>query len=626
MRGNRVASWAAPTVAVLLVAAAAVVAGVVLTGATPRPAPAGLPDAGPVTGWSLPLVRAFLDVAAVGTIGTLLVAGCLVPADGGRLGDVGLRLLRAAGTWAGVWSMSAVALAVASTSSLAAVPLSEVLTSTALVEFGWSLPEGRALLVIALASLALAVWCGSVRGVAATRALLAVSLAALCPLLVTGHAAAASNHFLASQTLLVHVLAATLWFGGLAALALHVRGDVAALRVAVPRFSRLALVCYMAVAASGVAGAWVRLGLDPAVWRSTYGALLLAKAATLVLLGGLGWLHRKRTVAAVVAGRRAAFLRLASVEAGVMAAAVGLAVVLSRTAPPAAAVARVAPPHVNKFPTVDRNLDPFDVWQLVTAARPDPLILTTGVLAVVGYLAALRVARHEAVAWRAGRTMSFVAGVALSLWALCGGVAAYSSALFSVQVVQFLVMGTAVPVLLSVGRPVELLRLVGAVGTARGALVGRARGVVRDPVNALVLFLVVLAAAYATPVLALSLRSSAGHLTMNLVALAAGLLMSSALIRERRPGLVVLLAGALGVFAARIWSSPSLFGGSWFSDLGWDWSDPVGNQRTGAVIVAASAVVLLLVGAALAAQRRHPVPRAWEASPARASATPPNTT
>jgi putative copper resistance protein D len=243
----------------------------------------------------------------------------------------------------------------------------------------------------------------------------------------------------------------------------------------------------------------------------------------------------------------------------------------------------------------------------------------------VGYLAALRVARHQGVAWRTRHTVSFAAGVALSLWALCGGVAAYSSALFSVQVVQFLVMGTATPVLLAFGRPVELLRLVGAVGTAKGTLVVRARGVVGDPVNALVLFLVVLAAAYATPVLALSLRSSAGHLTMNLVALGAGLLMSSALIKERRPGLVVLLAGALGVFAVRIWSSPSLFGGSWFSDLGWDWSDPVADQRTGAVVVAAVAVVLL-IGGALAAQRRHPVPRAWEASPARASAIPPNTT
>ena len=127
----------------------------------------------------------------------------------------------------------------------------------------------------------------------------------------------------------VHVLAVVLWVGGLGALvALRSRP---ALALAVPRFSALALVCFLAVAVSGSVASWTRLPELSLLWTTGYGGLLLAKAVLLLVLGAVGWLHRRRTVVAVARGEQGAFARLAAAEVGLMAVALGLAVALTRT-------------------------------------------------------------------------------------------------------------------------------------------------------------------------------------------------------------------------------------------------------------------------------------------------------
>ena len=128
----------------------------------------------------------------------------------------------------------------------------------------------------------------------------------------------------------MHVLAVVLWVGGLGAL-LAQRGRPS-LAVAVPRFSALALLCFVAVAGSGSIATWTRLPELSDLWTTAYGALLLLKAAALLALGVAGWLHRRRTLAPVVRGEQGAFARLAAAEVALMAVALGLAVALTRTA------------------------------------------------------------------------------------------------------------------------------------------------------------------------------------------------------------------------------------------------------------------------------------------------------
>jgi putative copper resistance protein D len=165
--------------------------------------------------------------------------------------------------------------------------------------------------------------------------MLPLALYNLVPMALQGHA---SHGEVLKYSLIVHVIAMSLWVGGLAGLLTHVRKEPGLLAVAVPRFSTLALVCYMSVAASGIVAAWNLIGSVSAVWGSRYGVVVMLKVAALITLGIFGWWHRRHTVRRIRAGEgdssRKAFIRLAAAEVVVMVIAVALAVALSRSASP----------------------------------------------------------------------------------------------------------------------------------------------------------------------------------------------------------------------------------------------------------------------------------------------------
>jgi len=125
------------------------------------------------------------------------------------------------------------------------------------------------------------------------------------------------------------VLAAVLWVGGLAALALLRRSS--GLASAAMRFSPMALGCAIVVGGSGAVSAYLRLEDLEQLWTTGYGALLVGKALALALLVAAGAAHRRRNLAALASGSPQAFRSLAVGEVAVMAAALGLAVALSRT-------------------------------------------------------------------------------------------------------------------------------------------------------------------------------------------------------------------------------------------------------------------------------------------------------
>ncbi len=231
---------------------------------------------------------------------------------------------------AAVWAGAAVASVVVGLSEAAGRPFGSVLDLELVRAYTEQVATGRALLQTAALAAAVALAAPLAVLAPGRVALLAIALAALVPPLRTGHAATAADHDLAVVATSVHVLAVVLWVGGLGALVAQ-RGR-SSLAIAVPRFSALALLCFVAVAASGSVATWTRLPDLTDLWTTAYGGLLLAKAGLLLALGGAGWLHRRRTVAEVTAGEQGAFLRLAAVEVGLMAVALGLAVALTRTA------------------------------------------------------------------------------------------------------------------------------------------------------------------------------------------------------------------------------------------------------------------------------------------------------
>ncbi|MGP3964188.1 cytochrome c oxidase assembly protein [Nonomuraea sp. 3N208] len=465
-------------------------------GGAGAPAIPGLPTAGPLTDWGLPLTRLIHVVCGVACVGTLLAA-LLAPAGSAEPA----RCLRAAGWWALGWAFTTLLSYVLTLSSFIPMPVAELLATPGRLNIGTLLPQTQALLVTLGVTFVVA---------AATFARrlprwipLAIAVFGMLPPAYVGHAASAADHDLAVSALMAHLVAASLWAGGLGALLIHFRRS-ADLPVVLPRFSTIALCCFAAVAFSGLAGAWIRLGAPADLWRTPYGLLLLAKVATLAVLGWFGWNHRRRTVMGVAdRGVRGTFVRLAAGEVGVMAAAMGLAVGLARTPPPPGG--EVAG---HGDPVLEYDLAPFSPAALISEVRPDALIILLLALPAAGYLAGLR----RVPAWPSGRTFAWYAGLALAALVLVGGVGGYARAMLSVQALQHVVLAVVVPLLLCAGAPLTLAgRTVTAV-TRPGVLM------IAYPVPFLLL--------YATGWLPWSLAGYAAHLVTGALFLGLGLAVS----------------------------------------------------------------------------------------------------
>jgi cytochrome c oxidase assembly factor CtaG/putative copper export protein len=504
----------------ILVVGLAVLWVVLIAGGGAAPAAAGLPDAGAVTRWGLPVVRFLSDAAATGTVGLLLIGAFCIPGADSRITATGYRLTRWASSIAFVWVAAVAVEALLTLSDLLGQPLSAASPGRSLVSFVSDVSQGRALAVqggLALVAAVLSRLVLSRNG--ATWAAL-VALAAVLPPTLTGHAAAAGNHQLAVISLVVHVGAAVCWIGGLIGV-FAVRGTPV-LAGAAARYSRLAGWCLVAVGLSGLANAWVRLGAVDRLWTTTYGLLVLGKLAALVLVGACGAVHRTRTLPALKAGAAGAFRRLALGEVTLFAATLGLAVGLSRTPTP------VPRNPITADPTVDLVGFPmppaFTPSRLFTESLLDPWFATIVVLGLGLYLAGVLRLRRGGHAWPWHRTVCWVAGMLLLAFVTCSGLARYGMLMFSAHMAQHMALSMPVPILLVLGAPMTLaLRAVRASPdkSVRGPrewmlliLHSRVVRVLSHPLVALALFVGSLYGLYFSDLFETAMRTHLGHLLM----------------------------------------------------------------------------------------------------------------
>jgi copper transport protein len=121
------------------------------------------------------------------------------------------------------------------------------------------------------------------------------------------HASAGIQVPVAMTSSVLHLLAMTVWLGGLVALLLLLqRTRLPA--AAVARFSRLAFASVTVLVVTGVYQSWRGLGSFGALTQTTYGRLLLLKLAAVVLLLAAAGFSRRWTARLVSARARAAAL------------------------------------------------------------------------------------------------------------------------------------------------------------------------------------------------------------------------------------------------------------------------------------------------------------------------------
>ena len=563
-----------------------------------------LSDPGAVARYGLPTAKLISNLAAAGTIGSLLLAVIALSPARPEFG----RALNIAAVSGALWTLAAGATGYFAFLTIYQQPFSlEAAFGEQLAFYFGETSLGRPWLITMIMAAAITVICFAVRSPAWLAVTTVIAVAALWPVAQTGHAGGTADHASAITAVYLHSVFAAIWVGGLLALAL-LRGAIGdRLPVVLARYSSIALIAFIVVAITGVVNAQIRVGgwegLD-----SAYGVILLSKVAALTVLAGFGVAYRRVLIGRIAADRRprSSFWAVVVADLVIMGVASGLAAALSRTPPPVAEV-----------PT-DQLVDPTPAELLTGAPLPpvfEPIRLLTewdlnllwALLAGFGaffYLAGAWRLHRRGDAWPVHRTILWVTGMVSLFIVTSSGFAVYEKYLFSVHMLGHMILSMAIPVTLVLAAPVTLaaraiaVRKDGSRGPREWILAivhSRWVGLVGHPVIAAVIFAVSLIAFYYSPLFSWAVTDHLGHQWMILHFLLSGFLFVNALIgidpAPYRPVYPIRLMILLATMAFHAFFGLSLITGTslllpeWFGAMGREWGDtPLADQVRGGEI------------------------------------------
>lgn len=302
----------------------------------------GLPTVPFATLLALPVDLWVRDLATAVTVGALLV-GLLAPEP--------IRAVRRLALIGGVvWLAALGGQLLLTVSEIFALPWSQVADPSTLRSSARDLlgqtDLGRVMVAQAILVLLALVLAGLRRQRWMPGAALALVMVAAWLPGLTGHAGMDHGHVAATIALGLHIVGASLWVGGLVAVAVQIGGRGSDPALVLRRFSLVAVICVVVIAETGLLNASLRLDGVASLVTSPYGAVILAKVSILIVLIGWGLRHRDALAtawsgrsSAVVDVRERTFQAWVAWEVLWMGAVYGLSIALSRTAPPGVALA-----------------------------------------------------------------------------------------------------------------------------------------------------------------------------------------------------------------------------------------------------------------------------------------------
>lgn len=425
------------------------------------------------------------------------------------------------------------------------------------------------------------------------------SILMIVPLGLEGHSASGGSHDYGTNSFLWHLLFLVLWIGGLMALIAHGRRLGPDLDVAVERYSKLAIVAVLAMAVSGLVNAAIRIEWSD--WfTSSYGLLVVAKTAGVVILGFFGFVHRQLTIPQIRRNpdKHGLFRRVAVVEVLVMAAVTGVAISMGRTPPPA--------PDDPNLSTMAIRIG-FDLWKeptflnIWTMWRFDIMFGTIGIALAAAYIWGVVKVHRKGGQWKKIRTFWFLLGCLGLVLTMSSGIGMNMMAMFSMHMIGHMILSMTLTVFWVLGAPLSLiLTAVDPGPPGKPGLHEWVQVLVKSPLLKVLMhpavntiqFLVIFYLLYVTPLFDVLVYEHAGHLGMNFVFIISGYLYYWEMIgpdpkpEERstlsRLGWLVFSMPFHLFFGVYLMQLNDLLGASLYTaiDLPWD-IDLLQDQKTG---------------------------------------------
>ncbi|MEP6482392.1 MAG: cytochrome c oxidase assembly protein [Rhodoglobus sp.] len=582
--------------ALVAVALAALVAALAYGGGADAPA---VISPGPIVLYGLPIAKLLVNLGGAGALGALVLTCFALESSKPEFG----RALDVAAAAAALWTVASAFTGFFTFLSVYNQPLKlDSSFGDVLGNFLTSVELGQVWLATTLIAAVVTVLCFAVRNLTAIAFVTVLTIAGLLPMALEGHRGGTASHDSATSALYLHVVFAAIWLGGLLTIVV-VRPlmDNKRFSAVIKRYSTLALICFIVVAASGYLSAEIRLDTLSNL-LTPYGVLVLVKVTALLVLGLFGAAQRQyfiRRMDASPSGARGSYWWIIVAELGFMGIASGVAAALAKTATPipqisAADTANPSPAQLltgAPLPPVATFERYFTLWNF------DLVWILACAFGIVFYLAAVWRLRKRGDSWPVHRTVLWISGLIVLFYITNGGVNVYEHYLFSAHMLAHMMLGMLVPVLLVPAAPVTLaLRSIqtrrdGSRGPREWILLlvhSRPFAFFANPLIAAGLFVGSLWLFYYSPLFSFATTNHLGHQWMIVHFLLVGYLFVSSMIGidpapSRSPypiRLIVLLATMAfhAFFGLAILSSTGLMLSDWYGAMGWG-TDAIQDQQ-----------------------------------------------
>jgi putative copper export protein/cytochrome c oxidase assembly factor CtaG len=524
-----------------LIAVAVVLLSSALAGVLVVSAPPGIPVSSVGVQVLIPVMRLVADLAGILVVGCLLAAGILLDSPNGDLSADSSRMLLLGSRVALAWLVATFVGAVLTLADVFGLPVASALDERTSITFLTQSVVGHAFVAQMIGAAVIAI-VGPLAGRRwQANALLGVAVVTMASRSTAGHSGVSGDHEVVALLLAVHVIAVSLWVGGLAAIGLMLlRGqgvDISTAR----RFSAVALWCVAAVAVTGLAQVLLRIPHPIDLFTTPYGLLLVVKTILVSVLIALGWLQRRRSLPALEHGGRGPFAMMVFIEIVLMAVVLGVSVTLSRTPTTSRGEGSGVDAHVHGLPG-----PPSGIGSLLAAWRIDGVMVLAGLVLAIAYTVWRSRARSQDREWDSRFVACFAGGLIVLLLVACSGLGTYSRLMASSLLIHTVLLVLVVPALVVLGVPAQEM--------------SRQRwSMRRDPGIPVVITLAFLVAVFATPALGYLLWPFWGRAFLDVMFLGLGLWTAGAVIaaarrsgRFRHVPLIAFAAGLMVLIAAAL--------------------------------------------------------------------------